>query len=146
MNIIIIVLLVVFKVIKIDGEVLYIDNFIKLLLLNEIVKMEELMVKVIIMVFNEFVGSVMELCQERRGIFKDMLYIEIICVIFIYEMFFMEIVYDFFDVLKLRLKGYVLFDYEFIGYVELKFVKFDIMIKGEVVDVFLFIVYKDKVY
>lgn len=62
MNIIIIVLLVVFKVIKIDGEVLYIDNFIKLLLLNEIVKMEELMVKVIIMVFNEFVGSVMELC------------------------------------------------------------------------------------
>lgn len=75
-----------------------------------------------------------------------MLYIEIICVIFIYEMFFMEIVYDFFDVLKLRLKGYVLFDYEFIGYVELKFVKFDIMIKGEVVDVFLFIVYKDKVY
>ncbi|ADQ41078.1 GTP-binding protein LepA [Caldicellulosiruptor acetigenus I77R1B] len=137
---------VVFKVTKTDGEVLYIDNPTKLPPPNEIAKMEEPMVKATIMVPNEFVGSVMELCQERRGIFKDMSYIETTRVILTYEMPLMEIVYDFFDALKSRSKGYASFDYEFIGYAESKLVKLDIMIKGEVVDALSFIVHKDKAY
>ena len=137
---------VVFKVTKTDGEVLYIDNPTKLPPPNEIAKMEEPMIKATIMVPNEFVGSVMELCQERRGIFKDMSYIETTRVILTYEMPLMEIVYDFFDALKSRSKGYASFDYEFIGYAESKLVKLDIMIKGEVVDALSFIVHKDKAY
>ncbi|BCS80996.1 translation elongation factor 4 [Anaerocellum diazotrophicum] len=137
---------VVFKVTKTDGEVLYIDNPTKLPPPNEIAKMEEPMVKATIMVPNEFVGSVMELCQERRGIFKDMSYIETTRVILTYEMPLMEIVYDFFDALKSRSKGYASFDYEFIGYTESKLVKLDIMIKGEVVDALSFIVHRDKAY
>ncbi|WPX07704.1 translation elongation factor 4 [Anaerocellum danielii] len=137
---------VVFKVTKTNGEVLYIDNPTKLPPPNEIAKMEEPMVKATIMVPNEFVGSVMELCQERRGIFKDMSYIETTRVILTYEMPLMEIVYDFFDALKSRSKGYASFDYEFIGYAESKLVKLDIMIKGEVVDALSFIVHKDKAY
>ncbi|ADQ04890.1 GTP-binding protein LepA [Caldicellulosiruptor owensensis OL] len=137
---------VVFRITKTNGEVLYIDNPTKLPPPNEIAKMEEPMVKATIMVPNEFVGSVMELCQERRGIFKDMSYIETTRVILTYEMPLMEIVYDFFDALKSRSKGYASFDYEFIGYAESKLVKLDIMIKGEVVDALSFIVHKDKAY
>ncbi|WAM32988.1 translation elongation factor 4 [Caldicellulosiruptor morganii] len=137
---------VVFRVTKTDGEVLYIDNPTKLPPPNEIDKIEEPMVKATIMVPNEHVGAVMELCQERRGIFKDMSYIETTRVILTYEMPLMEIVYDFFDALKSRSKGYASFDYEFIGYAESKLVKLDIMIKGEVVDALSFIVHRDKAY
>lgn len=97
---------VVYRVTKTNGEVLYIDNPTKLPPPNEIDKMEEPMVKATIMVPNEYVGAIMELCQERRGIFKDMSYIETTRVILTYEMPLMEIVYDFFDALKSRSKGY----------------------------------------
>lgn len=86
---------VVYRVTKTNGEVLYIDNPTKLPPPNEIDKMEEPMVKATIMVPNEYVGAIMELCQERRGIFKDMSYIETTRVILTYEMPLMEIVYDF---------------------------------------------------
>ncbi|ABP67335.1 GTP-binding protein LepA [Caldicellulosiruptor saccharolyticus DSM 8903] len=137
---------VVYRVTKTNGEVLYIDNPTKLPPPNEIDKMEEPMVKATIMVPNEYVGAIMELCQERRGIFKDMSYIETTRVILTYEMPLMEIVYDFFDALKSRSKGYASFDYEFIGYAESNLVKLDIMIKGEVVDALSFIVHRDKAY
>ncbi|AZT90517.1 elongation factor 4 [Caldicellulosiruptor changbaiensis] len=137
---------VVYRVTKTNGEVLYIDNPTKLPPPNEISRMEEPMVKATIMVPNEYVGAVMELCQERRGIFKDMSYIETTRVILTYEMPLMEIVYDFFDALKSRSKGYASFDYEFIGYAESNLVKLDIMIKGEVVDALSFIVHRDKAY
>lgn len=137
---------VVYRVTKTNGEVLYIDNPTKLPPPNEIDKIEEPMVKATIMVPNEYVGAIMELCQERRGIFKDMSYIETTRVILTYEMPLMEIVYDFFDALKSRSKGYASFDYEFIGYAESNLVKLDIMIKGEVVDALSFIVHKDKAY
>lgn len=137
---------VVYRVTKTNGEVLYIDNPTKLPPPNEIDKMEEPMVKATIMVPNEYVGAIMELCQERRGVFKDMSYIETTRVILTYEMPLMEIVYDFFDALKSRSKGYASFDYEFIGYAESNLVKLDIMIKGEVVDALSFIVHRDKAY
>ncbi|WAM30776.1 translation elongation factor 4 [Caldicellulosiruptor naganoensis] len=137
---------VVYRVTKTNGEVLYIDNPTKLPPPNEIDKIEEPMVKATIMVPNEYVGAIMELCQERRGIFKDMSYIETTRVILTYEMPLMEIVYDFFDALKSRSKGYASFDYEFIGYAESNLVKLDIMIKGEVVDALSFIVHRDKAY
>lgn len=137
---------VVYRITKTDGKVLYIDNPTNLPPQNEIEKMEEPMVKATIMVPNEYVGAVMELCQERRGIFKDMSYIETTRVILTYEMPLMEIVYDFFDALKSRSKGYASFDYEFIGYSESSLVKLDIMVKGEVVDALSFIVHKDKAY
>ncbi|MEZ0537381.1 translation elongation factor 4 [Caldicellulosiruptoraceae bacterium PP1] len=137
---------VVFRITKTDGTVITIDNPTNLPPQNEIEMMEEPMVKATIMVPNEFVGAIMELCQERRGIFKDMSYIETTRVILTYEMPLMEIIYDFFDVLKSRSKGYASFDYEFIGYSESNLVKLDIMVNGEIVDALSFIVHKDKAY
>jgi len=137
---------VVFRVTKTDGSIIFIDNPTNLPLQNEIEIIEEPMVKATIMVPNEYVGAIMELCQERRGIFKDMSYIETNRVILTYEMPLMEIIYDFFDALKSRSKGYASFDYEFLGYAESNLVKLDIMVNGEIVDALSFIVHKDKAY
>lgn len=137
---------VVYRVHKIDGEVFDIDNPTKLPAVQFIEKLEEPYVKAGIMVPNNFVGAIMELCQEKRGTFKNMEYLTDTRVQLVYELPLSEIVYDFFDQLKSRTKGYASFDYEFLGYLQSNLVKLDIMIGGEVVDALSFIVHKDKAY
>ena len=114
--------------------------------LTEIDYMEEPIVKASIMSPSEFVGNIMELSQERRGIYKDMSYIDDNRVMLTYEIPLNEIIYDFFDALKSRSRGYASFDYELIGYKESDLVKLDILINGEVVDALSFIVFREKAY
>ena len=95
---------------------------------------------------SEYVGNIMELCQDRRGIFKDMSYLDGDRVDIHYELPLNEIVYDFFDTLKSKTRGYASFDYEMLGYVESDLVKLDIMLNGDVVDALSFIIHKDKAY
>lgn len=104
------------------------------------------MVKATIMVPKDYVGNVMELCQERRGIFKDMTYMDETRAEIFYELPLNEIIYDFFDALKSRTKGYASFDYELCGYAPSKLVKLDILLNGEMVDALSFIVFKDSAY
>lgn len=137
---------VVYKVTKKNGEVLDIDNPTNLPPVTEIEYMEEPIVKASIMSPTEFVGNIMELSQERRGIFKDMSYIDDNRVMLSYEIPLNEIIYDFFDALKSRTKGYASLDYDLIGYRKSDLVKLDIMLNGEVVDALSFIVHKDKAY
>lgn len=94
----------------------------------------------------EYVGNIMDLCQERRGIFKDMNYIDTDRVDIHYELPLNEIIYDFFDALKSRTRGYASFDYELAGYQKSNLVKLDIMLNGEVVDALSFIIHADKAY
>ncbi len=137
---------VVYKVTKTDGEVLNVDNPSNLPTNQEIDCMEEPIVTATIMLPKDFVGNVMDLCQERRGIYKNMTYIDESRVILTYELPLNEIIYDFFDVLKSRTRGYASFDYELLGYRKADLVKLDIMLNGEVVDALSFIVHKDKSY
>jgi GTP-binding protein LepA len=137
---------VVYKIIKTDGEVLNIDNPTNMPPAAEIEKMEEPVVKATIMTPTEFVGSVMELSQERRGVYKDMTYIDEGRVIVTYELPLNEIIYDFFDALKSRTKGYASLDYEMFEYRESDLVKLDILLNNEVVDALSFIVHRDKAY
>ena len=95
---------------------------------------------------SEYVGNIMELCQERRGVFKDMKYLDTDRVDIHYELPLNEIIYDFFDALKSRTRGYASFDYELMGYQPSKLVKLDIMLNGEVVDALSFIIHADKAY
>ena len=104
------------------------------------------MVKADILTPVEFVGNIMELCQERRGIFKDMKYLEETRVEMHYELPLNEIVYDFFDALKSRTKGYASFDYVMNGYLPSQLVKLDILLNGDIVDALSFIVHRDKAY
>jgi GTP-binding protein LepA len=94
----------------------------------------------------EFVGNIMQLCQDRRGVYKDMKYMDDTRVILEYEMPLNEIIYDFFDALKSRSKGYASLDYEIIGYQKSELVKLDILLNGDLVDAFSIIVHKDKAY
>ncbi len=137
---------VIYKVTKLNGEVISIDNPTNLPPTTEIKYMEEPIVKSNIMVPTEFVGNVMELCQDRRGIYKDMTYIEDTRAMLTYEMPLNEIIYDFFDALKSRTKGYASFDYDMLGYRQSKLVKLDIQLNGEVVDALSFIVHEEKAY
>jgi len=137
---------VIYKVIKTNGETLYIDNPTNLPPVAEIDSMEEPIVKATIMSPTEFVGNIMELSQERRGVYKDMTYIDEGRVMLTYEMPLNEIIYDFFDALKSRTKGYASLDYELLGYRESDLVKLDIMLNGEIVDALSFIVHKEKAY
>lgn len=137
---------VIYKITRTDGEVLNIDNPTNLPPLTEIEKMEEPVVKATIMVPTEYVGNIMELAQERRGVYKDMKYIDEGRVMLLYELPLNEIIYDFFDALKSRTKGYASFDYELMGYSESDLVKLDIVLNGEIVDALSFIVHKDKAY
>ena len=120
---------VVYRVTKTDGEVIEIDNPSNMPDPQKIEFVEEPYVKATIMVPNEFVGAVMELCQGKRGHYGDMHYIDEKRVSITYEIPLAEIVFDFFDLLKSSTKGYASFDYEFIGYKESKLVKMDILLK-----------------
>jgi len=125
---------------------LYIDNPTNLPPPAEIKTMEEPIVKATIMTPTEYVGNIMELAQERRGIYKDMTYIDEGRVMLTYELPLNEIIYDFFDALKSRTKGYASLDYEMLGYRESDLVKLDIMLNGEIVDALSFIVHREKAY
>jgi len=135
-----------YKIVKTDGEEISIDNPTNLPPANEIEYMKEPVVKASIIVPSDYVGAIMELCQERRGTFKDMQYLEETRVILEYDMPLNEIIYDFFDALKSRTRGYASFDYEFKKYQKSDLVKLDILINGEPVDALSFIVHTDKAY
>lgn len=137
---------VVFKVNLTNGETIYIDNPTNYPDPALIQSAEEPMVKANILVPSEFVGNIMDLCQDRRGIFKDMKYLDETRVEMHYELPLCEIVYDFFDALKSRTKGYASFDYEMLGYTPSKLVKLDILLNGDIVDALSFIVHVDKAY
>ena len=137
---------VIYKVHKTSGEVLDIYNPTDLPPQAEIAYMEEPIVTANIMTPKEYVGNIMDICQNRRGIFIDMKYLDENRVTLVYDMPLNEIIYDFFDSLKSRTKGYASFDYEFKEYRESKLVKLDIHVNGEPVDALSFIVFKDNAY
>ncbi len=137
---------VIYKVTMTSGEVVYIDNPTNYPDPALIQTAEEPMVKASILSPSDYVGNIMELCQDRRGIFKDMKYLDDTRVELHYELPLNEIVYDFFDVLKSRTKGYASFDYEMMGYVPSKLVKLDILLNGDIVDALSFIIHTDKAY
>ncbi len=137
---------VIYKVIKTDGTELTIDNPSNLPPAAEIDYMEEPIVSANIMTPSEYVGSIMELCQNRRGEFLDMKYIEEGRVNLAYELPLNEIIYDFFDQLKSRSRGYASFDYELKEYVRSDLVKLDFLLNGDMCDALSTIVHKDKAY
>ena len=137
---------VIYKVYKSNGEVIDITNPSNLPDPSEIEHMEEPMVSAEIMVTTEFVGAIMTLCQERRGVYLGMEYMEQTRALLKYELPLNEIIYDFFDALKSRSKGYASFDYELKGYVPSNLVKLDILINKEEVDALSFIVHADTAY
>ena len=137
---------VIYKVHKTTGETLDIYNPADLPPTTEIAYMEEPIVTANIMTPKEFVGNIMDICQNRRGTFIDMKYLDENRVTLIYDMPLNEIIYDFFDSLKSRTKGYASFDYEFKEYRESKLVKLDIHVNGQPVDALSFIVFKDNAY
>ncbi len=137
---------VVYKITRTDGETVYIDNPTNYPDVSEIEIAEEPMVKANIYTPSEYVGNIMDLCQERRGIFKDMKYLDLNRVELHYDLPLNEIVYDFFDALKSRTKGYASYDYEVSGFVPSKLVKLDILLNGDIVDALSFIVHADKAY
>ncbi|ABB15445.1 MULTISPECIES: translation elongation factor 4 [Carboxydothermus] len=137
---------VVYRVVQTNGEVLEIDNPAKLPPAGKIDHIEEPYVKATIMVPKEFVGNIMDLCIERRGVFINMEYLSENRVMLTYDLPLAEIIYDFFDQLKSRSKGYASLDYEFIGYRPGDLVKMDILIAGEPVDALSIIVHEDKAY
>ncbi|ACJ33209.1 translation elongation factor 4 [Anoxybacillus flavithermus] len=137
---------VVYKVYLTDGTELAVDNPSNMPDPQKIERVEEPYVRATIMVPNDYVGPVMELCQKKRGIFGDMQYLDERRVTLTYELPLAEIVYDFFDILKSSTKGYASFDYELIGYKPSKLVKMDILLNGEKVDALSFIVHRDSAY
>ena len=137
---------VIYKVYKTNGEMIWCDNPTNLPDPVEIEYMEEPMVKASIMVPKDYVGNVMDLCQERRGVYKDMTYMDETRAEIFYELPLNEIIYDFFDALKSRTKGYASFDYELFDYSRSNLVKLDILLNGEMVDALSFIVHKDNAY
>lgn len=137
---------VIYKVHKSNGEVIDLTNPSNLPDPTEIEYMEEPVVSAEIMVTSEYVGSIMKLCQERRGVYISMEYMEETRALIKYDLPLNEIIYDFFDALKSRSRGYASFDYEFKDYVRSDMVKLDILINRETVDALSFIVFKDSAY
>ncbi len=137
---------VIYEVVLSDGSSVMIDSPSKMPDATKISKILEPYVKANIYVPGEYVGSIMELCQNKRGIYKTIDYIDESRVCITYELPLSEIVYDFFDKLKSFTKGYASFDYDLIGYFESKLVKMDIMLNGEIVDALSIIVHKDFAY
>ena len=137
---------VIYKIKKTDGEVLDITNPTNLPEMSEIAYMEEPVVKASIITPTEYVGSVMELCQERRGTYIDMQYMEETRAVINYDIPLNEIVYDFFDTLKSKTRGYASLDYEFKGYEKADLCKLDILLNGDIVDALSMIVPKERAY
>ncbi|MCR5417490.1 MAG: translation elongation factor 4 [Lachnospiraceae bacterium] len=137
---------VVYKVFKTDGEMIELTNPSNLPDPSQIEHMEEPIVAAEIMVTTEFIGPIMELCQQRRGIYHGMEYMEETRALLKYDLPLNEIIYDFFDALKSRSRGYASFDYELKGYIPSELVKLDILINKEEVDALSFIVHKDGAY
>ncbi len=137
---------VVYKLTLTDGSVITIDNPTNYPDPTLIQSAEEPICNAHIYSPSEYVGNIMDLCQERRGVFKDMKYLDTDRVDIHYELPLNEIVYDFFDALKSRTRGYASFDYELMGYQPSKLVKLDIMLNGEIVDALSFIIHADKAY
>ena len=137
---------VIYKVYKTDGTMVEIYNPADLPPADEISRIEEPFVQAEILTPKEFVGNIMEICQNRRGIYIDMRYLDTTRVTLIYELPLNEIIYDFFDKLKSKTKGYASFDYEIKEYRPSTLVKLDILVNGENVDALSFIVHKDSAY
>ena len=136
---------VIYKVYRTDGVVLDVDNPSNLPPIGEIEHMEEPFVKASIHTPQEYVGALMETCQNKRGVFKDMVY-EGSRVCLHYEMPLSEIIFDFFDQIKSRSRGYASYDYEFFGYQESELVKLDMLLNGDICDALSMIVHKDRAY
>ena len=137
---------VIYEVVLSDGSTIMVDSPSKMPDPGKISKVLEPFVKANIYVPSEYVGSIMELCQDKRGIYKNISYLDETRVNVMYELPLSEIVYDFFDKLKSYTKGYASFDYDFIGNRESKLVKMDILLNGEIVDALSVIVHKDFAY
>ncbi|MGI6184447.1 MAG: translation elongation factor 4 [Candidatus Fimadaptatus sp.] len=137
---------VVYRVETADGEVMMIDNPANLPDPATITRMQEPFVSASVLTPQEFVGAIMELCQDKRGVFKDMKYIEGGRVQLTYDLPLNEIIYDFFDQLKSRTRGYASFDYELKDYEDSDLVKLDILLNGEMCDALSIIVHKDRAY
>ncbi len=135
-----------YKVYKTDGSMLIVENPTHLPPTTEIDYMEEPIIKASIYTPPEFVGPIMELCQFKRGVYKDMVYLDKTRVELKYVLPLNEIIYDFFDSLKSRTKGYASFDYELAGYQKSELVKLDMLLNGDVCDALSIIVHKDKAY
>ncbi|MBE3596342.1 MAG: elongation factor 4 [Hydrogenibacillus sp.] len=137
---------VVYRVILTNGETFEIDNPSKMPDVGRIEAIEEPYIRATILVPNDYVGAVMELCQHKRGEYQTMTYLDPSRVQIVYDMPLAEVVFDFFDQLKSRTKGYASFDYELVGYRASRLVKMDILINGEVVDALSVIVHRDHAY
>ncbi|MCW3489315.1 translation elongation factor 4 [Dethiobacter alkaliphilus] len=137
---------VVYQVNMHTGETLSIDNPARMPKNQDIAFIEEPYVSARVIVPSEYVGAVMELCQEKRGNFMNMEYLDTSRVLLTYELPLSEIVFDFFDLLKSRTRGYASFDYELLGYRQSKLVKVDVLINGETVDALSFIAHEDRAY
>jgi GTP-binding protein LepA len=137
---------VIYKVFKTNGDMIELTNPSNLPDPSEISYMEEPIVSAEIMVTTEFIGQIMDLCQERRGVYLGMEYMEETRALLRYELPLNEIIYDFFDALKSRSKGYASFDYEMKGYERSSLVKLDILINKEEVDALSFIIHADTAY
>jgi len=137
---------VIYHVIKTDGETVVVDNPLNYPDPSLIECAEEPFVNASIMTPQEYVGNIMDLCQDRRGEYKGMKYLDDTRVELLYDLPLNEIIYDFFDALKARTRGYGSLDYELSGYRESELVKLDILLNGEIVDALSFIVHKDKAY
>ena len=137
---------VIYNIYKTNGEMVEVANPTNLPSISEIDYMEEPFVSANIMTPTDYTGNIMELCQERRGIFIDMKYLDDTRVSIHYELPLNEIIYDFFDALKSRTKGYASFDYELCGYKRAPLVKLDMLLNGEIVDALSLIVHQDRAY
>ncbi len=137
---------VVYHVNKTDGTQVFIDNPTNLPPITEIASMEEPYVDAHVISPADYVGAIMDLCQEKRGTFRDMKYIDGGRVSLSYDLPLNEVIYDFFDTLKSRTRGYASFDYELKGYVESDLVKLDILLNGEACDALSIIVHRDRAY
>ena len=137
---------VIYRVTKADGDVVYIDNPLNYPDPSIIELAEEPFIKASIICPPDYVGSIMDLCQDRRGEYKELVYLEATRVELHYELPLNEVIYDFFDALKSRSRGYASLDYDFLGYRASNLVRLDILLNGEIVDALSFIVHRDKAY